>query len=197
MQHSTTIPTRGATIALQAETALLWLILRRLLGAALLLAALGAVLLPWPIELWAVIMRLGAVVGCVVLAVPLLDPVHDIAGEDFLLDLRAGQLLYRRHLHSGHVRVLRRVPLGLVGDIALDHGYCSVLDLQGESILRRAPCAARWASFARTAPARRRAIGKDGLSPVRCGSSMGKLVHFQTGYVGFCAIEKTGFVHDL
>jgi len=37
MQHSTTIPTRGATIALQAETALLWLILRRLLGAALLL----------------------------------------------------------------------------------------------------------------------------------------------------------------
>ena len=115
MQHSTTIPTRGATIALQAETALLWLILRRLLGAALLLTALGADLLPWPIELWAVVMRLGAVVGCVVLAVPLLDPVHDIAGEDFLLDLRAGQLLYRRHLHSGHVRVLRRVPLGLVG----------------------------------------------------------------------------------
>ena len=158
MQHSTTIPTRGATIALQAETALLWLILRRLLGAALLLAALGAVLLPWPIELWAVIMRLGAVVGCVVLAVPLLDPVHDIAGEDFLLDLRAGQLLYRRHLHSGHVRVLRRVPLGLVGDIALDHGYCSVLDLQGEIILRRAlrdgpasPAQPRRAAWARLA----------------------------------------------
>lgn len=138
MHQTTTIPTRGATIALQAETALLWLILRRLLGAALLLAALVAVLLPWPLELWQVMVRLSAVIGCVLVASPLLDPINDISGEEFLLDMRTGQLLHRRQLRSGHMRVLRRVPLGMVGDIALDHGYCNVLDLQGDIILRRA-----------------------------------------------------------